>query len=214
EFYERAGLLKNSAGDVGSLTMGGAVSPAGGNFEEPVTQSTLAVVGCFLGLSRERSNARRYPSIDPLISWSKYLDRFRESGDEMTRKKVEIVIKAQNILQQGDEIGKKMSVVGEEGISIDDYVVYLKGEFYDSVLLQQNAFDVVDTTTDANRQYEIAELVDLVLSKEFNFDSRDEARRFFVGLSDDMIQWNYTPKGDDGYKKQKDAIIDKINNAE
>jgi V/A-type H+-transporting ATPase subunit A len=212
EFYERAGLLKNGAGEIGSLTMGGAVSPAGGNFEEPVTQSTLAVVGCFLGLSRARSNARRFPAIDPLISWSKYIDRFVETGDEKTKKKAQIIQNAQTILRDGDEIGKKMSVVGEEGISIDDFIIYLKGEFYDSVLLQQNAFDVVDTTTDSFRQFEIAEVVDMVLLKSFSFNTRDEARKFFLDLANDMIQWNYTPKGEQEYQDRKKAIVDAIQN--
>ncbi len=74
DFYERSGVVNLKEGKPGSVTVGGAVSPAGGNFEEPVTQATLSVVGAFLGLSRERSDARRYPAIDPLLSWSKYID--------------------------------------------------------------------------------------------------------------------------------------------
>ena len=126
ELYDRAGVLELKNGEKGSLTIGGAVSPAGGNFEEPVTQATLAVVGCFLGLSRARSDARRYPAIDPLISWSKYNDRFYEYGDEKTRRRIEIIRKAQKVIFAADEIGKKMSVVGEEGTSRDDMVVFLK----------------------------------------------------------------------------------------
>ncbi|MBN2435703.1 MAG: V-type ATP synthase subunit A [Spirochaetes bacterium] len=210
EFYERAGLIENVMGDTGSLTMGGAVSPAGGNFEEPVTQSTLAVVGCFLGLSRSRSDARRFPAIDPLISWSKYFDRFGETGDDDLKKKVKIIHKAQTVLKESDEIGKKMSVVGEEGISLEDIVVFLKGEFYDSVFLQQNAFDKVDTTCDVNRQLELAEVVGTVIDTKFKFNTRDDARKFFVDLSNQVIQWNYTAKGDPDYKVQKNAILEQV----
>lgn len=211
EFYERAGLLTNANGDTGSMTIGGAVSPAGGNFEEPVTQATLAVVGCFLGLSRARSDARRFPSIDPLLSWSKYSDRFVETGDDSTKRKVDIITNAQKILTEGDEIGKKMAVVGEEGISIDDMVVYLKGEFYDSVLLQQNAFDKVDTTSTPERQLELAELVNEVLTKDCNFTTRDDARNFFLNITNGVIQWNYTAQTETSeYNSKKQAVLDTI----
>jgi len=213
ELYERAGVVELKDGSTGSLTIGGAVSPAGGNFEEPVTQSTLAVVGCFLGLSRSRSDARRYPAIDPLISWSKYNDRFYEHGDEATRRRIEIIRKAQRVVFAADEIGKKMSVVGEEGTSRDDMVVFLKGEFYDAVFLQQNAFDKVDTATDIKRQTEQLELVERVLDAELSFDSHDAARRFFLMLQDRFIQWNYTAPDDPAYADRKQAVNDLLEGA-
>ncbi|HOF34290.1 MAG TPA: V-type ATP synthase subunit A [Spirochaetota bacterium] len=213
EFYERAGVLKNPAGDTGSLTIGGAVSPAGGNFEEPVTQSTLAVVGCFLGLSRERSDARRFPAIDPLISWSKYLDRFYDEADSETKARIDVVRLAQSMILEGDEIGKKMSVVGEEGVSIDDMVVFLKGEFYDSVFLQQNAFDSIDTSSDRKRQNEQLEVVGEVLRKKFSFQSKEDARKFFLSLSDDLIQLNYIAKETDDYKRKRESILATVRGA-
>src|SRR5690606_16003955 len=100
----------------GSLTIGGTVSPAGGNFEEPVTQATLAVVGAFHGLSRERSDARRYPAIDPLISWTKYLDQVGKGLDHKLADWSKKIRRAAKILKDGDEINKRMEVVGEEGI--------------------------------------------------------------------------------------------------
>jgi len=122
-FYERAGMVRLYNGKTGSVTIGGTVSPAGGNFEEPVTQATLKVVGAFHGLSRERSDARKFPSIHPLDSWSKY-DGF------MPKNAVQY---AHSFLERGAEIGSMMRVVGEEGTSLDDYVVYLKSEFLDAV---------------------------------------------------------------------------------
>ena len=130
-FYERAGFVRLPDGSTGSVTIGGTVSPAGGNFEEPVTQATLKVVGAFHGLSRERSDARKYPAIDPLITWSKY-------SCVIDGKKSDFL---KSILHTGNEFGSMMKVVGEEGTSIDDYVTYLKGEMLDAVYLQHNSFD-------------------------------------------------------------------------
>ena len=141
-FYERAGEVKLHDSTYGSVTIGGTVSPAGGNFEEPVTQATLKVVGAFHGLSRERSDARRYPAIDPLISWSKYKSFIDEKQTGLARR----------ILQKSHDVNQMMKVVGEEGTSLPDFTDYLKGEFFDFVYLQQNAFDKVDEATDEDRQ--------------------------------------------------------------
>ena len=133
-FYERAGYVRLPDGSKGSVTIGGTVSPAGGNFDEPVTQATLKVVGAFHGLSRERSDARKYPAIDPLISWSKY------QGVIVPEKMAFL----RNILLHGNDIGSMMKVVGEEGTSLADFIVYLKEEMLDAVYLQQNSFDLTD----------------------------------------------------------------------
>lgn len=210
ELYERAGVLELYDGTEGTLTIGGSVSPAGGNFEEPVTLATLSVVGCFLGLSRQRSDARRYPAIDPLISWSKYTDRFEENGDEAVKHRIDIIRKAQKIVFESDEIGKKMSVVGEEGTSLVDMVTYLKGEFYDAVFLQQNAFDSVDTATDLTRQNEQLEVVDKVLSRKFSFEDHDKAREFFLELTDKVVQLNYLSKDVSIYEDNKKEILNMI----
>jgi V/A-type H+-transporting ATPase subunit A len=119
EFYERSGLVELNNGKVASLTIGGTVSPAGGNFEEPVTQATLKVVGAFLGLSRDRANARRFPSIHPLERWSKYKS-FVDAEE---------IAFARDMLQRGNDVGQMMMVVGEEGTSNDDFQLYLKVNF-------------------------------------------------------------------------------------
>ncbi|MCH5321535.1 MAG: V-type ATP synthase subunit A, partial [Eubacterium sp.] len=131
-FYERAGYVRLPDGSTGSVTIGGTVSPAGGNFEEPVTQATLKVVGAFHGLSRERSDARKYPAIDPLISWSKYKTVIDAEKSEFCK----------SILYHGDEIGSMMKVIGEDGTTLSDYIIYLKAEMLDAVYLQQNSFDL------------------------------------------------------------------------
>ncbi len=195
-FYERAGLVRLNDGNIGSVTIGGTVSPAGGNFEEPVTQATLKVVGAFHGLSRDRSNARKYPAIDPLDSWSKY-------ASFIDARQIQI---AQGILKRSNEVNQMMKVVGEEGTSLEDFIVYLKGEFVDSVYLQQNAFDEVDAATPDERQKYVFNVIHEILEKEFNFKDKDSARRFFLNLRQRFIEWNSSGWKTDGFfKKEKEC---------
>jgi V/A-type H+-transporting ATPase subunit A len=179
-FYERAGLVRLKDGSVGSITIGGTVSPAGGNFDEPVTQSTLKVVGAFHGLSRARSDARRYPAIDPLDSWSKY-------GSVVDTAQVE---HARGVLRHGNEIGQMMKVVGEEGTSIDDFVVHLKAEYLDAVYLQQDAYHAIDGETAAGRQRHVFGVMDRFLRAPMKFQDKTAARRFFHGLTQVTRDWN------------------------
>lgn len=193
EFYERSGVVSLKNGNQGSLTVGGAVSPAGGNFEEPVTQATLSVVGAFLGLSRERSDSRRYPAIDPLISWSKYIN---EVGRELESKVPgwgAMVKKADHILKRGNEIGKRMEVVGEEGTAIDDMVLYLKAELYDFAYLQQNAFDKEDAYCPLKRQIVVFQVINAIFDKHFTFHTHDAAREYFLSLQNQLKNINFLP---------------------
>ncbi|MDD4954133.1 MAG: V-type ATP synthase subunit A [Candidatus Omnitrophica bacterium] len=200
-FYERSGLVRLRDGSTGSVTIGGAVSPAGGNFEEPVTQATLKVVGAFHGLSRQRSDARRYPAIDPLISWSKYKSFIDQK----------LVDKGHQSLSKSNDVSQMMKVVGEEGISLADYIDYLKGEFFDSVYLQQNAFDPVDEATDAERQiYIFTFLHDKVLEEEFYFPDKDKALHFFQRLRQAWRGWNSSVWQSDEFKGAENDVLSLI----
>ena len=199
-FYERAGLVKLNNGKTGSGTICGAVSPAGGNFEEPVTQATLKVVGAFLGLSRDRSSARRFPAIHPLESWSHY-------KSIVDAKQIEF---ARGILRRGQEVNQMMKVVGEEGTNTDDFVIYLKSEFLDFVYLQQNTFDAVDAASNEERQQYCFSKVCEVLNTKFTFESKDTARRFFQELQLIFTDWNYMPFKSDSFNKQEEVIASKI----
>ncbi len=190
-FYERAGYVRLPDGSTGSVTIGGTVSPAGGNFEEPVTQATLKVVGAFHGLSRERSDARKYPAIDPLISWSKYKCVIDSKKSEFCKK----------ILVSGDEIGSMMKVIGEEGTTIADYVTYLKEEMLDAVYLQQNSFDPVDANCDTSRQRYVTDKLIYVLGSDYALTSKDEARNFFNRMRQRFIDWNYAEFMSNEFKK-------------
>ena len=196
EFYERAGLVKLVNDEIGSLTIGGTVSPAGGNFEEPVTQSTLKVVGAFLGLSRDRANARRFPSIHPLESWSKYTSFIP----------IKKINAAQEMLRKGNEVAQMMMVVGEEGTSIEDFQLYLKSEFLDSVFLQQNAFDKVDAASNKDRQIYVFDKVKKVLDTEFHLETKDQARDLFNKMRQLFIDWNYITMDSTEFKTQEEAI--------
>lgn len=207
-FYERAGIVRLRDGNVGSVTIGGTVSPAGGNFEEPVTQATLKVVGAFHGLSRERSDARRYPSIDPLDSWSKY-------KSIISRNLVEY---AREIYKRGAEVNQMMKVVGEEGTSLDDFILYLKSEFLDAVYMQQDSFDDVEGATGVDRQKYVFSKIISILGSSFKISEKEEARGFFNMLRQNFIDMNYKPFGSkefydaekkiDGILSEKGASVD------
>ncbi|MHC4565666.1 MAG: V-type ATP synthase subunit A, partial [Planctomycetota bacterium] len=180
-FYERAGSIELRDKRIASATIGGTVSPAGGNFDEPVTQATLKVVGAFHGLSRARSDARRYPAIDPLDSWSKY-------AGIIDPKKVERI---NQTLRRGDEIRQMMTVVGEEGTPTEDFTIMLKAEFFDSAYLQQNAFDDVDAATSVDRQRFVFDKILEIVETDFAFDNKDEARHTLQKIGSMFVNWNY-----------------------
>ncbi|QQO08222.1 V-type ATP synthase subunit A [Breznakiella homolactica] len=179
-FYERAGLVRLKDGNFGSVTIGGTVSPAGGNFEEPVTQATLKVVGAFHGLSRERSDARKYPAIHPLDSWSKYKGII--DGEKVSY--------AHSFMFRGSEVEQMMKVVGEEGTSLEDYIIYLKGDFLDAVYFQQNSFDAVDSSVSPERQKNLFAKMLRILGSKFDFKDKNEARSWFNRLRQKFLDYN------------------------
>ena len=195
-FYERAGYVLLPDGSTGSVTIGGSVSPAGGNFEEPVTQATLKVVGAFHGLSRERSDARKYPAIDPMISWSKYPGVIPQAKSDFCK---EIII-------HGNEIGAMMKVVGQEGTSLDDYITYLKADMLDAVYLQQNSFDPIDANCSSDRQRYVIDKLIAVLGSDYALQEQDEARSFFQRMRQRFIDWNYTEFMSDEFRKGETEI--------
>ncbi|NLK47012.1 MAG: V-type ATP synthase subunit A [Treponema sp.] len=200
-FYERAGIVRVSDGSVGSVTIGGTVSPAGGNFEEPVTQATLKVVGAFHGLSRERSDARKYPAIHPLESWSKYKSVLRNDWVDFAR----------YYIFRGNEVEQMMKVVGEEGTSLEDFIIYLKGEFLDAVYLQQNSFDEIDSSVLVERQEYIFKILMKILGSSFDLSTKDEARSYFNQLRQKFLDWNYTTWNTDAFKKGEVELVNLYN---
>lgn len=202
-FYERGGVVRLRDGTTGSVTIGGTVSPAGGNFEEPVTQATLKVVGAFHGLSRERSDARRYPAIHPLESWSKYASVVPSTDVEDGRR----------MLRRGNDVGQMMKVVGEEGTSLDDFVVFLAGEYLDASYLQQDAYHDIDAATPAERQAHVYARIHRILRTPMKFSDKDAARRFFQRLTQATNDWNRTAWASPEFaaaERKIDAMVDEV----
>lgn len=195
-FYERGGLVRLHDGSLGSVTIAGTVSPAGGNLEEPVTQATLKVVGAFHGLSRARSDARRYPAIDPLDSWSHY-PGVAPPAD---------VAFARRLLHDGHEVEQMMKVVGEEGTGSEDFVRYLQAEFLDAAYLQQDAFDPVDGATGAERQAEVFGEMIRLLRAATQLTDKAEARRFYQRLTQATKEWNRCAWGSPEYQAGRAAL--------
>jgi V/A-type H+-transporting ATPase subunit A len=200
--YERAGVLETNDGSTGSLTMVGTVSPAGGNFEEPVTQATLGAVKCFLGLSYDRAYKRFYPAIDPLISWSRYLEQLQPYYDANLDPTWTASVRAMTeLLHAGDSIYQMMQVTGEEGITLEDYITYQKSLLVDMVFLQQDAFDAVDVSMPTERQRESFLLVKRLLEQEYPFDDKDQVRDYFTRLTGLFKNLNYSAPGSKEHAK-------------
>ena len=195
-FYERAGKVRLHDGRTASITIGGTVSPAGGNFDEPVTQATLKVVGAFHGLSRERSDARKYPSIHPIDSWSKY-----PGIVDMAQ-----VEEARSILRRSIEVGQMMMVVGEEGTSAEDYILYQKGELLDAVYLQQNSFDPIDAACSPERQRCVFAVIYDVLTRRYGLTDKREIRGFFNQLRQEFLDWHNTEFETPAFEAQQQKL--------
>jgi V/A-type H+-transporting ATPase subunit A len=203
--YERAGVVETPAGGGaddrggprnGSLTMIGTVSPAGGNFEEPVTQSTLATVKTFLGLSADRAYKRFYPSIDPLLSWSRYRTQleswYARRIDPGWTTRVEAL---DDLLRRGDGIARMMQVTGEEGITLDDFTTHQKAVFVDMVYLQQDGFDPVDQSVPLARQVAMFDLVWRVCRAQIALADKEQVREHFTRLTGLFKNLNYAAPG-------------------
>jgi V/A-type H+-transporting ATPase subunit A len=200
--YERAGVIRAADGAAGSLTMIGSVSPAGGNFEEPVTQSTLGTVKCFLGLSYDRAYKRFYPAIDPLISWSRYLEQLTAwYAEHIEPLWVGQVTAMQELLVQGDAVQQMMQVTGEEGVTTEDYVTYQKALFLDMVYLQQDAYDKVDASVSLDRQRLAFTRVHALVSRDYAFADKAAVRDYFTRLTGLFKNFNYAAADSPEYQR-------------
>ncbi|HUT91193.1 MAG TPA: V-type ATP synthase subunit A [Thermoguttaceae bacterium] len=199
--YERAGVIRARDGSTSSLTMIGTVSPAGGNFEEPVTQSTLGTVKTFLGLSYDRAYKRFYPAVDPLTSWSRYLEQLTPYFDRHVQSGWTALVQAiLKLLEEGDSVFQMMQVTGEEGITLDDFVVYQKAVFVDMVYLQQDAFDPVDVSTSLERQKETFLLVKRIVERDHRFRDKEQARDYFTQMTGLFKNLNYSRRESQEYE--------------
>lgn len=205
--YERAGVIKTNDGDQGSLTLIGTVSPAGGNFDEPVTQSTLSTVKCFLGLSSERAYKRFYPAVDPLLSWSRYLDQLEAwYSAEIEPGWTSKVKKLRDLLVKGEQVGQMMQVTGEEGVTVEDYVTHQKALFVDMIYLQQDAFDAVDACVPLPRQKLTFDLMYALVERDVTLTSKSDIRAYFTRLTGLFKNFHYAADATPDYARLLDEI--------
>ena len=213
-FYARAGFVYLNNGQTGSITFIGTVSPAGGNLKEPVTESTSKVARCFYALNQDRADAKRYPAVDPIDSYSKYLEY--PEAQEYLRKNVsedwvDNIMEAKNLLLRGKEAKEQINILGDDGVPLDYHIRFWLSELVDFVILQQDAFDEVDASSSMHRQkYMMTKILDLCHS-EFKFESFDEVNPYFKNVINSFKQMNYSVYESDkfhSYEKEVDKIIE------
>ncbi len=208
-FYARAGFVYLPNGESGSITFIGTVSPAGGNLKEPVTESTKKVARCFYALSQDRADSKRYPAIDPIESYSKYLE-YPEIAEYLNKNVAENwtdnVFKAKDILLRGKEAYEQINILGDDGVPIEYHIRYWKSELIDFVILQQDAFDTIDASSSLERQNYMLQKSLEVTDMAFHFDSFEEVGPYFKRIINALKQMNYSEYDSDKFRKNEQEL--------
>lgn len=203
-FYARSGFVYLKNGKAGSVTFIGTVSPAGGNLKEPVTENTKKVARCFYALEQERADRKRYPAVNPIDSYSKYLEypEFQEYiSQHIAPDWLEKVNELKMRLQRGKEISEQINILGDDGVPVEYHVTFWKAELIDFVILQQDAFDDIDCNSPLARQKYMLDLVAKICHTEFEFEDFNQVTAFFKGLINVLKQMNYSEFESDDFKK-------------
>ena len=208
-FYSRAGMVYLNNGSTGSVTFIGTVSPAGGNLKEPVTESTKKAARCFYALQQARADSKRYPAVDPIDSYSKYLE-YPEMQEyfksNISENWVDLVLDAKNWVLRGKETKDQIDILGDDGVPVDYHIVFWKAELIDFILMQQDAFDAIDSITPLKRQKYMLELVMDVCSSDFKFEAFEEVAPYFKELINTFKQMNYSEYPSDNFDKYEKQI--------
>ncbi len=203
-FYGRAGYVYLNNGEVGSITFIGTVSPAGGNLKEPVTENTKKVARCFYALEQDRADKKRYPAVNPIDSYSKYLE-YPEFADYISKKIndewIPKVLALKTRMQRGKEIAEQINILGDDGVPVDYHETFWKSEVIDYVILQQDAFDEIDAVTSLERQEEILNLVTEICEIDFKFDNFLEVVDYFKKMINLCKQMNYSEYKSEQYNQ-------------
>ncbi|KAA6339637.1 V-type H+-transporting ATPase subunit A, partial [termite gut metagenome] len=212
-FYGRAGYVRLHNEQTGSITFIGTVSPAGGNLKEPVTENTKKVARCFYALEQERADKKRYPAVNPIDSYSKYIEypEFIDYIDKRINSDWLVKVnEARTYLQRGKEIAEQINILGDDGVSVEYHVTFRKSELIDFVILQQDAFDEIDSVTPMERQEAILNMVIDICRTNFKFDNFNEVMDFFTNLINICKQMNYSKFKSDKYnefQKQLEQLV-------
>ena len=194
-FYARAGIVRLRSGATGSVTFIGTVSPAGGNLKEPVTESTKKAARCFYALEQSRADQKRYPAVNPIDSYSKYLEYPEVAeflGEKIGKTWVENVARAKNLVRRGKEVAEQINILGDDGVPISYHEQFWKSELIDFVILQQDAFDAIDAITPLERQKYMLELVLDVCDRPMKFEDYEECRDTYKNIINLLRQMNYS----------------------
>lgn len=208
-FYARAGYTYLHNGETGSITFIGTVSPAGGNLKEPVTEATKKAARCFYALSQDRADSKRYPAVDPIDSYSKYLeyDEVKEYLNKNIHESwVENIERVKDILIRGREASEQIDILGDDGVPINYHTSYWKSEVIDFVILQQDAFDEIDATTPIKRQHYMLEKVLEIYKTDFEFDSFEDVAQYFKRMINELKQMNYSDFYSDKFKEHEEQL--------
>ena len=212
-FYGRAGYVYLNNGEVGSITFIGTVSPAGGNLKEPVTENTKKVARCFYGLEQDRADKKRYPAVNPIDSYSKYLEypEFEEYIKEKINDQwIPKVLKLKTRMQRGKEIAEQINILGDDGVPVDYHITFWKSEIIDFVVLQQDAFDEVDAVTSLERQEAILNIVTRICETDFEFEDFLQVTDFFKKMINLCKQMNYSVYKSEQYEDYVRQIDDML----
>ena len=208
-FYARAGMVVLNNGKTGAVTFIGTVSPAGGNLKEPVTESTKKAARCFYALEQNRADQKRYPAVNPIDSYSKYLEypEIQEFLDEKIEKGwTERVNRAKNIVRQGRDAAEQINILGDDGVPMNYHETFWKSELLDFVFLQQDAFDAVDSLCPLERQKFMLNLILDICDREFSFEDFEQCRNFFKELINDLRQMNYSKFHSEAFEKYNSEL--------
>ena len=212
-FYARAGMVVLNNGQTGSVTFIGTVSPAGGNLKEPVTESTKKAARCFYALEQKRADQKRYPAVNPIDSYSKYLEypEIQEYLDKaVTPGWGEKVGQLKNIIRKGREANEQINILGDDGVPMGYHEIFWKSELIDYVILQQDAFDAIDALCPIERQKYMVELVLGICGRSFEFDDFEQCRGFFKEMINILRQMNYSKfhsEQFENYEKQLNTLL-------
>ena len=208
-FYSRAGMVVLNNGKTGAVTFIGTVSPAGGNLKEPVTESTKKAARCFYALEQNRADQKRYPAVNPIDSYSKYLEypEIQEYLDDAVQKGwVDIVISAKNIVRRGREMKDQIDILGDDGVPMSYHIAFWKSEMVDFAFLQQDAFDPIDALCPLERQKYMLNLIMSICERDFEFEDYERCREYFKQLINDLRQMNYSEFGSADFKEYNNQL--------
>ncbi len=208
-FYSRAGMVVLNNGQTGAVTFIGTVSPAGGNLKEPVTESTKKAARCFYALEQNRADQKRYPAVNPIDSYSKYLE-YPEIQDYLEKNVgegwVEEVAEAKNLVRRGKEANDQINILGDDGVPMSYHERFWKSELIDFILLQQDAFDAIDCNAPMDRQKYMLDLVLGICRRDFSFDGYEQCREYFKNMINILRQMNYNEFHGERFEQYREEL--------